>query len=1499
ISVYYDTAAEEPQLPRIIGSVDTPGRAWGVFISGNYAFVADGGAGLQIIDISNSASPVIVGSVDTPCSALDVYISENHAFVADNWRGGLQIIDVSNPRSPIIIGSVDTPDWAWGVFISGNHAFVADWERGLQIIDISNLSSPVIVGSVDTPGHAEGVFISKNYAFVADGWKGGLQIIDISNLSSPVIVGSVDTPGFARDVFISENHAFVADGGNGLQIIDISNPRSPVIVGSVDTPGWVIGVFISGNHAFVADGEKGLQIIDVSNPRSPVIIGSVDTPGSAWGVYISGDHAFVADHRDGGLQIIDISAVVGVPVDPPVGDTLSPILTITSPADNARLTTASVTVSGTATDAGQGDSGISKVKVNGFLATDGTATGSGTANWHKTISLSPGANTITVVAFDDSPRQNSTPQTITVYYEPLFQVSARIDDYEVHPREVTVGDEVTLDLTFTNTSDREHTFGVKAVLRSPDGRRITFLESVTVAPGRWGSARWTATIDRPGRWDVVFGVWEQATHPLRDLLDQTGWVAEYITATEDPTPLPAPRFLTLPFRDVDIKIQQGWIYTWDPDPGAHKGIDYIKGEVDQLPWQSFDVVAAADGRAIRGSSPSWGTYVYIHHYERAICGNNYHTLYAHLESVDPKISDTEWTPVRRGEFIGRAGATGVKDRYGNPQPAWVHLHFELHIGDARPREKAYNRIDPYDLYKTREYYPGGQKYTRSGQNHLWTSDPPTQAPAAHPVITSPLEITPLKEFYQAKEDLTAQFTISNKGTDPITFNVLVVGGRGPAGEIVDFGKAHNITLNPGDSYNYQGSLTLPDRLGEYYFFIAYQTPDGKWHSNIDVKIDGEIVEGAEAINFRVRHILVDAIIKAPPPPALWHEIGGPWEGEGRSLSQVAVYPNNPEVIYVVVELCRWPRINEYRLYKSTTGGKSWNPIGERLPYLPLRSRSPREIYAIAIAPSNPNIIYIASSVFCRRFGEIREVIRSINGGEDWTVAVSGHRGACPWEGVKISLLVVHPTNPDIVYAATSGGEIWRTEDAGKSWERVWQKGVPFVTYYEISALTISPIYPYVIYAAAYQTASVVGIIAEILAAWKKGGFAISLPQGILIKSEKGGDKGTWQELCLGYSLTPKIDDIAISRKNPNIVYVVTAALNVHWTSDGGKIWHSAGEPVDTLLPKQPSLLGRDVSGHSITLHPFADAYGPIYIGIAGGKYLTGERWDPWNPAGGVYVVFDAVFGDWYATERKEPTAELVFASDADSLILYAAGPDGLWAIDLTKGEMVIRPLSPGELRVYDSQGRVTGLVDGVVKQEIPHSVYDAENKTVTILSPIDTYRFVVAGIEEGEFGLMIALADDRKVAPFSVADIPTSAYTTHQFTIDWDLLAQEDRGATVEIDADGDGVFEEKIELQLPRPSFIYSPVSPTVGQTITFDASYSYDPDGNITSYRWDFGDGVTEVGKTTSHSFPWAGNYRVTLSVTDNDGVVRTSSKVVTVAAHAPVPVDPTPVPVDPTPG
>jgi PKD repeat protein len=82
-----------------------------------------------------------------------------------------------------------------------------------------------------------------------------------------------------------------------------------------------------------------------------------------------------------------------------------------------------------------------------------------------------------------------------------------------------------------------------------------------------------------------------------------------------------------------------------------------------------------------------------------------------------------------------------------------------------------------------------------------------------------------------------------------------------------------------------------------------------------------------------------------------------------------------------------------------------------------------------------------------------------------------------------------------------------------------------------------------------------------------------------------------------------------------------------------------------------------------------------------------------------------------------------------------------------------------------------------------------------------------------------------------------------------------------------------------PVALFSYSPASPGVAEWIQFDGSASVDPDGTITSYSWNFGDGSTGYGSSAWQRFMAAGTYTVTLIVTDNDGASDSISQTIQV--------------------
>ncbi|MCZ2808295.1 MAG: PKD domain-containing protein, partial [Candidatus Bathyarchaeota archaeon] len=88
-----------------------------------------------------------------------------------------------------------------------------------------------------------------------------------------------------------------------------------------------------------------------------------------------------------------------------------------------------------------------------------------------------------------------------------------------------------------------------------------------------------------------------------------------------------------------------------------------------------------------------------------------------------------------------------------------------------------------------------------------------------------------------------------------------------------------------------------------------------------------------------------------------------------------------------------------------------------------------------------------------------------------------------------------------------------------------------------------------------------------------------------------------------------------------------------------------------------------------------------------------------------------------------------------------------------------------------------------------------------------------------------------------------------------------------------------------PIASFTESAHTVYTNDKITFNAAESYDPDGYIVTYSWDFGDGNTATGVEVDHAYAQDGTYTVTLTVTDDDGATDTAEATKTVLNQSPV--------------
>ncbi|MCL6566447.1 MAG: glycosyl hydrolase [Acidobacteriia bacterium] len=256
----------------------------------------------------------------------------------------------------------------------------------------------------------------------------------------------------------------------------------------------------------------------------------------------------------------------------------------------------------------------------------------------------------------------------------------------------------------------------------------------------------------------------------------------------------------------------------------------------------------------------------------------------------------------------------------------------------------------------------------------------------------------------------------------------------------------------------------------------------------------------------------------------WREIG-PFRG-GRAIA-VAGIPGDPNTFYFGAVAGG--------VWKTTDGGNTWTPIFDKQPVA--------SIGAIAVAPSDPNVIYVGTGEACIR-GNISHgngVYKSTDAGKTWQhVGLEDTR--------TIGALIVHPKNPDIAYVAALGHVygpntergVFRTTDGGKTWEKVLYKDE------KTGAIDIAfvPSNPRILFAALWEAHRTPWSLSS-------GG-----PGSGLYKSTDGGT--SWRRLegnGLPRGILGRIG-VSVSGADPNRVWALIEAEDggLYRSDDGGETW---------------------------------------------------------------------------------------------------------------------------------------------------------------------------------------------------------------------------------------------------------------------------------------------------------------------------------------------------------
>ncbi len=295
----------DPANATFISRCYTSGTPMGVFVRGNYAYVADGN--FSIIDISDLSSPHVAGELSTVGQTEKVFVSGNYAYLAG---GSMKIVDISDPNNPRQIGQFFASGPSRDVEVVDTIAYVANDNGGFSVVNVSNPVYPEAVAQIILNGAANGLDVVGNMAIVTT--DSGFSIIDISNPGAPLVRSAYLLPEPASGVVATDSLLFITDGEpfyfhqSSVYAFDISQPLLPTELWHYGSPDVPHSVFAHGNYAYLTTRTTGLYILDVSDPAHVHTIAHYDDDlQDSKGIYVDGNYAYVADGTS--LKIIDVS----------------------------------------------------------------------------------------------------------------------------------------------------------------------------------------------------------------------------------------------------------------------------------------------------------------------------------------------------------------------------------------------------------------------------------------------------------------------------------------------------------------------------------------------------------------------------------------------------------------------------------------------------------------------------------------------------------------------------------------------------------------------------------------------------------------------------------------------------------------------------------------------------------------------------------------------------------------------------------------------------------------------------------------------------------------------------------------------------------------------------------------------------------------------------------------------------------------------------------------
>ena len=301
-------------VPRRVGEIATPGNAQAVAFRDGTVYIADGAAGIHLIDVNLPTQPRYLKTLGGFQDARRVQVDNGKLYTVGTQRG-LWVFDekdthaMQTPRPRQIWTVAGTPEH---LVVKDDIVYLSDNRQGFQILTTNPLGGFSTMGTV--PVVSLDFQIGPRYAYIA---TGEFQIVDIRDPSAPEPVSRLNTPGRVSGVLFDAGRVYLADEQAGLHIVDVRTPHTPRLVASQFTSGNATKAALykptdTTTYAYIIAGAGGIQTIDVTVPHAPNWIHRYDAGNTPYGLDIltdSADKTTVAlANGIAGLKIVEFNS---------------------------------------------------------------------------------------------------------------------------------------------------------------------------------------------------------------------------------------------------------------------------------------------------------------------------------------------------------------------------------------------------------------------------------------------------------------------------------------------------------------------------------------------------------------------------------------------------------------------------------------------------------------------------------------------------------------------------------------------------------------------------------------------------------------------------------------------------------------------------------------------------------------------------------------------------------------------------------------------------------------------------------------------------------------------------------------------------------------------------------------------------------------------------------------------------------------------------------------